>query len=543
MFQAVSSSRIPIGKTTNRLLLLRDHRYLATINSGAVSSSPFVKPKKHTFRNTIFIVTGFYLLGLTISEKYDGKFKDFFIGYVPGGKQLTDWYDSFEFNRLKEKYSSIITGRTIGIPIHRPIPKKITDDKSEQEPENEQKAKTLLTEKSIATELLKLNPIEKELNNNESPLDDQFRSIVNHFNILIKLINDQQYLLPMDQRDSIVSKYDALISDLFILNKNLDESIMKSVLQRTAEFTSQLNSQFDSNLKKHSVELNKEYNDKFTDFKSELEKRSKEQLEMELKSIEELLLQRHANEMKLLSITQVKEFNKIIEEKVSGERNGKLAHLDELDQRISEFTSSIDKLDSYLTKNETIKRLVINLENLRNKLYTNVSRSVQINKELNKIKTLIDILPNSCHDDHCCSKKHTQTLLDVTIQQLNDIATDEKILSNDQLFNRWNLLENDFKTASLLPANAGLLAHMTAKFFSNFLFTKNGISPDSKDLDAIFARVKEYLRFSQLDKALEEVVTLEGWPHVLCQEWIKETRRKLEIEALVDILDNEIKLL
>ena len=75
------------------------------------------------------------------------------------------------------------------------------------------------------------------------------------------------------------------------------------------------------------------------------------------------------------------------------------------------------------------------------------------------------------------------------------------------------------------------------------MFTKSGISTDANDMDAVFARVKEDLRFANLDKALEEAVNLEGWPHVLCESWIKDTRRKLEVESLVELLENEVRTL
>lgn len=507
----------------------------ATINTGTI-----VKTKSHKFRNRFLVlslsVISLYGGGIILSET-NSKYADIYIDNIPFADDILDYYKgvkagnaklpSISWDNIKSKYSSYITGSTLGIPVHRP--------------KNDKEAK-----------LLQLKLLD---NSKLKDLDPRFNIILHELRATVDTLNNQQIPLTNFQTEVITNRFNDLYEIIFKFNEKLSENINESIINGTKDRINQFENNYQEKIVTKEKQLEDKYKEKFENFKSGLEENVTKLLEISLEANQEKMRAKQANEITLLSITQVQEFNKIIEEKVEKERNAKLSNLKALDERIANFTKTMNKLGDILTKNQVITRLSLMVNDMKNRFDFNDSYSFEINGEINRMKALSKALQKNgcaCSSGNCkckkcsCSmkdKKNNEKLLDVTINELETLTKDGPILSNEQLFNRWNLLESDFKTASLLPPNAGILGHITAKFFSFFLFSKKGISTSSDDLDALFARVQTNLEMSKLDNAIEDVVSLNGWPRVLCEQWIKDARRKLEVESLINVLDAELKVL
>ncbi|CAI4940281.1 CFC_HP_G0057030.mRNA.1.CDS.1 [Saccharomyces cerevisiae] len=135
--------------------------------------------------------------------------------------------------------------------------------------------------------------------------------------------------------------------------------------------------------------------------------------------------------------------------------------------------------------------------------------------------------------------EQTPTLLSVALDELESTCSGKKILSVRRLYRQ----PAEIEEAASLFCNSIILGQLTAKVFSLFLFTKTGNPSNATDFDSVYARVGDNLRVSNLNDAVEEVVSLKGWPHKVCESWIEDARRKLEVQRLVEILDCEIRTL
>ncbi|KAL3235046.1 MICOS complex subunit MIC60 [Nakaseomyces bracarensis] len=472
-------------------------------------------------------VSGLYAGGVAVSQ-YNDSFANVFTEKVPGAESLVDTY---EYYRYDPRFSKWLTKDHI-----------VGFFKGEKDHEHEvnRKPTPLPIHDSIKELQLKLLELDSE-NNSEAEL----QKIIDSLNNTVNLINEQKFRIGGMKLEKVEESYHQLIEDILHLDKNLKETVSHSINEKAEEVASKLSKQYKRKLSVSEVELQDKYKNEFLHLKEELEKHYADLLAQKLEANKQHLETKHANEVALLSITQVREFNKIIKEKVDAERNGRLSNIQQLEEKSKEMTKALDNVTKIVTRSEAVKQIAQNIEKIRSKLNSHELNSLSLSEDLTRLRTLTDIAvpgPKPC----CKSKNLTPPLFRVALAELEATTSSEnsKILSNEQLYNRWNLLENDFKTASLLPPNAGVLGHFTAKIFSFLLFTKRGSAPpDATDLDSIFARVNEDLRLSKLDAAVSEVVGLKGWTHVLCDDWLKSARRKLEVEQLVDILDTELKSL
>lgn len=527
-------------------------RSLASINTGTVASKPSTThPLRRFLLRTSLAVSSFYAGGLALAE-YNDSFNDIFVENVPFAETLVDSFESYRdatmssnpltLEELRAKFDGMLGGKVSSVPNEGVSAQNASEDNLKTP------VVTKIDESSPATStasarhdavLVNLSPIHVII---DSKTPEKFAEIVKSINETIRAINEQKILVAEEQLSAIVGSYQTLSASVISYGKDIDTVVEQGMSERTAQLVKELTEKYEDKLKDEEKALTSRFTKELQDYRTTLDERSARQLAEDLKTNEQTLLAKHANEVALLSITQVEEFNKILKEKLDDERDGRLAHLKELDSGVGKLLESVDRLNQVLTKKEAVTQLTLTIEELKTKLQAPNSHPLNIDKQLKKLKSLSDLLPGK--PKPCCkSKNSSPALIDVAISELGNLTDKNDILTNEQLYNRWNLLADDFKTASLLPPNAGILGHTFAKMFSFLLFTKQGSSPDNQDLDSVFARVNENLKLSKLDKAVEEAVALQGWPYVLCKEWINEARRKLEVESLVDVLDCELRTL
>ncbi|QLQ78504.1 hypothetical protein HG537_0A07510 [Torulaspora globosa] len=518
-------------------------RNFASINTGTVKPTT---PRNRRFRRFLvrssIAISLFYAGGVALSQ-YNDDFGDLFVENIPFAETLVDSFESYRdatvsfhpltLEELRNKFGGMLGGKVSSVP-NEGVKAKAAD-------ESGLKAVPASIDPISATKndsvLVHLNPITVE-----SEISSKFGDLIQGLNDTIKVINDQKLTVAQEQLSDIMEAHQKLTNSVVEFNRDFETTVREGVSAKTADALKELTEKYEQKLRDDETQLIAKFRREFNNYKVELEERSSKQLAEDLKTNEQTLLAKHANEVALLSITQVEEFNKILKEKLDEERNGRLSHLQDLDTGVGKLLESVEKMNRILVKKEAVTRLTLTLEELRSKLQSSELHALNIEPQLNQLKSLANILPDK--PKPCCkSKNPSPALIDVAIAELDNLTTGTQILTNEQLYNRWNLLATDFKTASLLPPNAGILGHTFAKLCSFFLFTKQGSSPTNQDLDSVFSRINDNLRLSKLDKAVEEAVALQGWPHVLCQDWIKDARRKLEVEALVDVLDCELRTL
>ncbi|CCH60086.1 hypothetical protein TBLA_0C02800 [Henningerozyma blattae CBS 6284] len=513
--------------------------------------------KTHTLRSilfkTTFGVSLFYTAGV-IGSAYNEKIENLFIQNVPLGSELMDsyWFGTMgeyiekSSDQLNSLYSTLLNkdiDKTTS-KIGKFLPRK------KEARKDEVKQALILKPVALNAFAISLNP--------------SFEEVIDSINGFFEKINSNELLLTETQLEEVIKCHDTLDQCVHSFNSKANQLHKEIIEAKVGEAIKGFDEEYDNKLKKKSKKVLKKFQKEFDDMKANLTEKFEKDLKKNLEENAKLLKAQQDNEVTLVSITQLKEFTNIIKQTLDKERNGRLAYLEELDSTVGDLAKNVQDINNLLMKNEIIRQLSTTLAQF--KLFLQHSESLDSNNEiqLEKVNSLIEkiiflkrMLPkDSTVSCKCCvtkdkicrcksmKDKSQYPLLDVTLSELMNLKSkNQPILSNEQLYNRWLLLESDFKTASLLPPNPGFLGHLTAKVFSTLLITKNGITPEGIDPDSIYSNVKENLKLSKIDKALETVVSLNGWPHILCDDWIKNARARLELETLIDILNCEVSLL
>lgn len=587
-------------------------RRALNLHTRLFSTGSVVQPpvKTHRIRNTILILSGTviaaYSAGVYFSEK-NPKYKEFVINTLPLSNIVIKNYEicndfwgsnNFTWNGIK----SYIMGKTVGIPIHIPI-SKTTTTTTTNENESEPDLKPVV----------QISPI--PLVDETDKSNEDLNKIVCGLNKIIQLINQRgkQGIVNETDKEAFENSFNSVLNSVKILNNTYLDHINEKILEGIQDKLVELDKNFNELIAKKEIEIENKYNLEFMKFKEDLEEKAAQTLAVGLSANEAKLNAKRDNEIAFLSITQVDEFNRIITDKIESERNGKLKNLLELDQRINKFNDTIDSIENLIIRNTVKNKLITILKSIQDELYSftgSIDQST-IHRQINQLKLIASILPSKkallinsngnkksnckcCSSDKkvhnentrtCCSDKndtikdqvnfntnvnehkackcsikYKPTLLEVTLNELENITNDQPILSNEQLYNRWSLLAQDFKTSSLLSLNSGLFGHLMAKIFSLLLFTKNGSQPELfskvdstklndtdnlkyENLSIVYSRIQDNIKLSNLEDAVIDAVQLDGWPRALCEDWIKDARRKLEFETLLQVLNDEVKTL
>ncbi|AMD19327.1 HBR426Wp [Eremothecium sinecaudum] len=493
------------------------------------SVTPVTVRRSHPIRNfvlkTASAVCLFYGAGLALAVNND-KANEIFVENIPYAEGLVDAYENYRAGIWPSVNVSDVTRKIKDSYnyIRNPI-----GGIQREEPVMVRKEPTLAAIPRQPMAKLILPTIE---------VDDMHLAVselVSSLNASIQAVNDKCLEIPQESFYAILGSYGVIAQAIKSMNNEVGSAISKELTQKTVEAMKDLNEKFAREMKTKSLELSQEYMKNFEAFKKQLEQSTQEQLQADLKAHEQALLARQRNEVAQLSIKQVEEFNKIIETKLEKERNGRLANLQELDQAVSSLIPLFEVLEQRAVKKECLTQLNNVVNSLRTKLSLASDTPVDLAQDIQKLRSLTDVLPT---ESKCCSNP---SLIEIAVSELES-KNSYQVASQEQLYNRWLLLQPELKTTSLLPPNAGFLGHLTARLFSTLLFTKEGFST-TRDMDSIIARVTENLRTNRLDKALGDVVDMTGWSRKCTEDWIHLARQRLEVLALIDVIDSEIKTL
>ncbi|ODV64223.1 uncharacterized protein ASCRUDRAFT_73894 [Ascoidea rubescens DSM 1968] len=464
-----------------------------------------------------------YIKKNEIDDKLKDKIKNFDFNQLKN--DLNDGFESlknFKLNDIKKIYSNINLNE-IDLSI---------DENKKIEMKNKV-ASTLENVKDKSTDYIdqlsttlknfhKLTIPKIEFKSNDQELNDTIGS----FNTLIESINnsksftDDQKIISLDLINSIQGSIQNLSNKLSDFNDKNDQILKKFKIQIQQDNDKKI-------IEKENQIINKILND-FNDEKKKIESLYKKKLINEINSTKENISKQILNQFQALKIQQLNEISKVIDEKIQNERNGKLKSLSQLGDKISNLTKFSIQLEKNILKSENFAKIQLVLAKINLILQDN-----SIDKESKSLLEEINTLKQLTKNDE---------LISVAIDSLPEDAIEHGVLTKSQLYSRWQLLVPELRASSLLPPNAGLLGHLTSRLFSKILIPKKG-SPSGKDMESVLARVDNSLKLGKIDDAVEEVSSLKGWSRKLADDWVVESRKRLEIEFLLGLISSQSKII
>lgn len=360
-----------------------------------------------------------------------------------------------------------------------------------------------------------------------SSVDESVKNIIGSFNEFIESIevsaaNGRANTLI----NEVNNKVHQLSTKLNSLSSQFDETLQAKIKESQTDLL--------TNMTKKELELSESFLDQFNQEKLALENKLNNRLYKEVEATREAINQAAANAISMVRIEQTKQFEQLIKTKIDNERNGRLAHLQQLEERLTEVEEFSVGLETQLVANHNKGLLVKLILNLKHVLSSNLNG----NEKPKELATYFDKIEQ-------CAKSINDELINVAIGDLKPLIAHpsaDGILSNSQLVSKWQEISPELRSASLLPPNAGLLGHLSSLLFSKLLLPVNGSKPNGKDIESVIGRIDASLARGDLDIAVEEAANLKGWPRKLANDWIKHGRQRLEVEFLLDVVDSEAQI-
>ncbi|EMG48661.1 MIC60 MICOS complex subunit MIC60 [Candida maltosa Xu316] len=356
-------------------------------------------------------------------------------------------------------------------------------------------------------------------------VDETVRKTIDSFNDFIQSI-DASTLASKDNAaiNDITGSINALATKLNSLTKSFDEELQKKLKVSQTELF--------SSFTKKELELTENLLHQFTTEKQQLEAKLNEKLALEIQAARNVISQAATNAVSMVRIEQTKNFEKLIAERLNEERNGRLANLEKLSDRIDELEKFAESFESQIVSNHKKALIQQSVSKLKSLLLAPTA-----NESPKAIKPYVDELNQIAADDE---------VLKLALKDLTPLLTNESthsILTNAQLLSRWEQLAPELRSASLLPPNAGLLGHLASIVFSKLLLPVKGVKENGKDIESVIGRVESSLARGELDVAVEEVANLKGWSRKLANDWVVEGRKRLEVEFLLNLIESESKII
>ncbi|WWC62202.1 uncharacterized protein I303_104797 [Kwoniella dejecticola CBS 10117] len=366
----------------------------------------------------------------------------------------------------------------------------------------------------------------------EEPIISQLASTID--SLTSSLSNASSTGLPSTDATGILSKAQ---DDLTALNKRLHdvkaaekERLEKTVGEKTAEFESLLKGK-EADWTKSEQGLKESWAKE----RETLVEKWRGELEGELESQRQGIEQRLRDEVVSQGIELQRRWLRSIKTQVETERGGRLAKLDNLTTSLKQLERVTIDNSAQLDDNVRLHKIWSALRAVQSKVEAG---DVNFEEELKALKSL------SATE----GEEEQKGVIGITLEQLEKTGIPATGVKSFGSLSSWfsgnGGVSNKIHSSSLVPQpeEASVLSHLASAGLSKLLFRPSAGKVEGHNVGAVLARAEWCLAEKDLDGAAREVNSLKGWPGKLAGDWLREARRKLEVQQALEIVATEATL-
>ncbi|SPO21238.1 related to FCJ1 - mitochondrial inner membrane protein involved in formation of crista junctions [Ustilago trichophora] len=325
--------------------------------------------------------------------------------------------------------------------------------------------------------------------------------------------------------------------DLEQLSQRL-ETIKREEAKRVENSLAAQAKRYEAQISKQSEEAANKLSSRESDWqKSFEEERSKqmqqfkEKLEKELATQSQIINERLKEEVIAQGIELQRRWMKDIKAKVEEERGGRLAKLDELATELKSLEKvSLDN-SSVLDENVSVHTLWTAVRAVQYALDDSSATKRPFAEQLRVLKGT--------------SKARDDPVLSAAIEALDASGAADTGVESFTTLKQWfdNKVGPRVRQVSLVPSpeTSGVLSHLASAALSPILFHKKGLV-QGEDVPSVLARAEYYLDRKDLDSATRELNQLKGWPKLLASDWLAASRKRLEVQQALEVVQTEASL-
>ncbi|SNX81967.1 related to FCJ1 - mitochondrial inner membrane protein involved in formation of crista junctions [Melanopsichium pennsylvanicum] len=325
--------------------------------------------------------------------------------------------------------------------------------------------------------------------------------------------------------------------DLEHLSQRL-ETIKREEAKRVENSLAAQAKRYEAQISKQSEEAANKLSSRESDWqKSFEEERSKqmqqfkEKLEKELATQSQIINERLKEEVIAQGIELQRRWMKDIKAKVEEERGGRLAKLDELATELKSLEKvSLDN-SSVLDENVSVHTLWTAVRAVQHALDDSSATKRPFAEQLRVLKGT--------------TKARDDAVLSAALEALDASGSADTGVESFTTLKQWfdNKVGPRVRQVSLVPSpeTSGVLSHLASAALSPILFHKKGLV-QGEDVPSVLARAEYYLDRKDLDSATRELNQLKGWPKLLASDWLAASRKRLEVQQALEVVQTEASL-
>ncbi|EJT48161.1 hypothetical protein A1Q1_02865 [Trichosporon asahii var. asahii CBS 2479] len=320
----------------------------------------------------------------------------------------------------------------------------------------------------------------------------------------------------------------ALNSRISEVKKTEQERLEKTIAEQASKFENKLQ-EVEQKWKSDEDNLKKNWEDE----RRKMVDSWRTVLDGELEEQRKVIEQRLKDEVVSQGIELQRRWLRSIKAQVETERGGRLAKLEAL-------TTSLKQLERITLDNSAVLD-----DNVRLHKIWSALRAVQSKAERGDIAfdDELRVLHALTGDAHAVADNK---IVNATLASLGASGIAQTGVKSFPYLASWfaNSVAPRIHEAALVPApeNAGVGAHVASNLLSKVMFRPQAGLVEGDSVDAHIARAEWALANKDLDAATREINNLRGWPRKLAEDWLREARRRLEVQQALDVVGTEATL-
>lgn len=327
-------------------------------------------------------------------------------------------------------------------------------------------------------------------------------------------------------------------SDLSSLNARLGE-VKKTEQERLQKTVEAKTREFEQQLAVKEKEWQKDEQGLKETWEAERQKMVdgwRDVLNGELETQRQTIEQRLKEEVVSQGIELQRRWLRSIKAQVETERGGRLAKLDAL-------TTSLKQLERITLDNSAVLDDNVRLHKIWSALRAVQSKAERGDQAFDDELRVLQALSTPSDPDTAGAE---DTVMRAALAQLEASGIPQTGVKSFTVLSNWftNRVAPRIHETSLVPApeEATVATHLVSTVLSKILFRPQAGLVPGDDVGAVLARAEWALNEKDLDAAAREVNNLRGWPRKLAEDWLREARRKLEVQQALDIVGTEATL-
>lgn len=316
--------------------------------------------------------------------------------------------------------------------------------------------------------------------------------------------------------------------------------------------------EFDSKLSEAKNENLKALTKKFNELQDKLNARNDQKFSESLNKFDKIASDRIDSVLTSAMVLQIRDFQKIIKDRVESFHNDELKNLNQLEEITYALGPQVDLIHDFVKENTAKSKMFEELSDLSNKLLSSTIQPETLRQALSHLTQYNDFVRSSistgCKCSKCkslgvctckCKNKTSITKAALTILN-NEAAMNLPLLSSQELLNEFKQQKVKIIEGSLIhQEEQGIIPNLIAKIGSFSIMDNNTKNPSSKSLnDDIVSKlnnIETAINQKSLDEAILNLQSLPNFGPQIASDFTEKLKRHLTVKYLVDAIDVDLR--